>query len=65
MMDTNGGAGWPYNGLPIGFGMSLAMNQSALDNYSKLTEAEKEEIIAKSHNVKSKSEMDQIIESLM
>lgn len=65
MIDSSGGGGWPYDGVPIGFGMALAMHQDALDNYSKLTEAEKEKILARSHNVKSKEEMDEIINSLM
>ena len=66
MVDTiGGGGGWPLNGLPVGLGMALAAHQSALDNYSKLTEAEKEKIIAESHNVKSREEMDTIINSLV
>lgn len=65
MMDTDGGGGWPFSGLPVGFGMALAMHQNALDNYSKLTEAEKEQVIARSRDVKSREEMDRIIDSLM
>lgn len=65
MMDSNGGGVYPYNGVPLGFGMALAMNRDAFDNYSKLTEAEKEKILAESHNVKSKAEMQEIINSLM
>ena len=39
-------------------------NQQALDNYGKLTEYEKEKLIAKSRSVKSKEEMEQLIQSL-
>ncbi len=50
--------------LPIGFGLSLAMNQSAMDRFARMTEAEKEQAIAKSRKVKSKREMDRIVNSL-
>ena len=64
-MDSNGGGGWPFFGVPSGFSMGLAMHQEAWDNYSKLTEAEKEKLIAQSKNVKSREEMDALINSLM
>lgn len=50
--------------LPIGFGLSLAMNQGAMDKFAKMTEAEKEKTIARSQKVKSKQEMDRIVSSL-
>lgn len=50
--------------LPIGLGLSLAMNQNAMDRFSNMTEAEKEQAIAKSRKVKSKREMDRIVSSL-
>lgn len=50
--------------LPIGLGLSLAMNQNAMDRFSNMTEAEKEQAIAKSRQVKSKREMDRIVSSL-
>jgi len=65
MMDSNGGSGWLNNGVPLGFGMGLAMRKDALDNYSKLTEAEKEKLIAESKSVKSKADMEALINSLM
>lgn len=40
IMNLNG-AGIPYDGVPSGFGMALAMNEKALDGYAKLTEAQK------------------------
>lgn len=52
------------NQLPIGLGLSLAMNQKAMDRFSSMTEAEKEQAIAKSRGVKSKREMDRIVSSL-
>lgn len=65
MIDSNGGGVWPDNSLPLGFAMNLALNRDAFHNYSNLTEAEKEKLIAESHNVKSKEEMQEIINSLM
>ena len=50
------------NGLPLGLAFGMAMNNQALDNYGKLTEYEKEELIAHSKEVKNKEEMQQLIE---
>ena len=44
--------------------MGMAMNQQALDHYGKLTEYEKERLIAESRGVKSKEEMDRLVERL-
>ncbi len=52
------------NGLPLGFAMGMAMNEQALDGYGKLTEYEKERLIAQSKDVKSKAQMQQLIQSL-
>ena len=52
------------DGLPLGFSMGMAMNQQALDHYGKLTEYEKERLIAESRGVKSKEEMDRLEERL-
>ena len=50
--------------LPIGFGLSLAMNQKAMNRFANMTEAGKEKAIAKSRDAKSKREMDRIVDSL-
>ncbi len=52
-------------GMPLGFGMALAMNERAMKRYSDLTEAEKEKIILRCKDAKSKEEMDKIVNSLM
>lgn len=52
------------NGLPLGLAFGMAMNNQALDNYGKLTEYEKEKLIARSKDVKSKEEMQQLIDQL-
>lgn len=51
-------------GLPLGFAMGMAMNEQALDHYGRLTEYEKEKIIAESRDVKSKEEMNRLIQRL-
>lgn len=54
-----------YNsGLPLGLGMALAMNETAMGHYVNLTEAEKEKLLARARNVKSREEMDRIINVL-
>lgn len=50
--------------LPLGLAMGMAMNEQALDNYGKLTEYEKEKLIAQSKGVKSKEEMRQLIDKI-
>lgn len=50
--------------LPLGLAFGMAMNEQALDNYGKLTEYEKEKLIAQSKGVKSKDEMNQLIQRL-
>lgn len=52
------------NALPLGFAMGMAMNEQALDHYGKMTEYEKEKLIAESKGVKSKEEMQQLIQKI-
>lgn len=64
MMDSDGVRGVPFDGVPLGFGMALAMNEKALDGYAKMTEAEKEELINRSRDAKTKTEMEKIVNSI-
>lgn len=50
--------------VPIGFGMALAMNPTALNAYSAMTEAQKQAVLSKAHNARSEQEMHQIVNSL-
>lgn len=50
--------------LPLGLGMAFMMNERAKEGYANLTEAEKEHIILKCKDAKSKAEMDKIIDSI-
>lgn len=51
--------------VPLGFGMALAMNANALNAYSAMTEAQKQEILDKAHHAKSEQEMHQIVNSII
>ncbi len=50
--------------IPIGFGMALAVNEPAMNAYAAMNEAQKQEIIDKAHNVRSKKEMHDLVASL-
>ncbi len=50
--------------IPVGFGMGLAQNISAMKHFSGMTEAEKEEILNRARDAKSKEEMEELISSL-
>lgn len=51
--------------LPVGFGMALAMNESAMKGYAGLTESEKEDLILRCRDAKTKEEMQRIVDSLV
>ena len=51
--------------VPIGFGMALAMNPPALNAYSAMTEAQKQDILNKAHNARSEQEMHQIVNGIV
>lgn len=50
--------------LPLGFGIALAKNNSAMSYFSSLTPAHKREIIAHSHTIRSKEEMEKFVNSM-
>ena len=50
--------------LPLGLAFGLAMDEQAINNYGKLTEYEKERILEKRKNVKSKEEMQELIQRI-
>ena len=66
-MDTNGTSmgGVPFTGMPMGFGMALAMNEPAMRGYAQLTETEREHIIMRCKDARSKEEMQEIVNSLV
>ncbi len=51
--------------MPIGFAMALAMNPDAMQKFATLSEAQKQEIIAGTHAVKSREEMHRYVDTLV
>jgi len=47
--------------VPIGFGLSLAMNEKAMEHYSQMTEAERKSWLEKAGQVQSKAEMEKLV----
>lgn len=47
--------------VPIGFGMALAMNHSAMEAYAAMTEQQKQAVLNKAHNARSEKEMHDIV----
>lgn len=69
-MDMNGtiGNAMGVNGetdMPLGFGFALAMNEPAMASYAGLSEREKESLIMRCRDAKSKEEMQGIVDSLV
>ena len=52
------------NMLPLALGMALAQNEAAMQRFTTMTEAEKQALIARCHQVKSKREMQQLVNQL-
>ena len=51
--------------VPIGLGMALSMNPKALNAYSAMTEAQKQDILNRAHNAGSEQEMHRIVNSII
>ena len=52
------------NEMPLGFGVALAQNPAAMENFSNLPESQRVEILQKAHNVSSKHEMQSLVNTL-
>ena len=52
------------NMLPLGLGMALAQNEAAMKRFESMTEPEKQALIARCRQVKSKREMQQLVKQL-
>ena len=59
-----GGDKMKHEEMPVGFAMALAMNPDAMQKFSALSETQKQEIIAGTHDVKSREEMHRYVNSL-
>lgn len=52
------------NGLPQGLGMALSRNEKAMHSFSLLNENERKRIIDLSRSVRSKQEMNRLVDKL-
>ena len=52
------------NGIPQGLGMALTRNIKAMNNFSNLSKDEKNKIIELTRSVRSKDEMNRIVNKL-
>ena len=50
--------------VPIGFGLALSANTAAMNRYAHLTESQKQDILAKAHNVCAEKEMYSLVANL-
>ncbi len=50
--------------LPLGFGIALAKNNDAMQYFSTLTPAHRREIIAHTHTIRSKEEMERFVNNM-
>ncbi len=57
--------GYPLTQLPLGFGMALALNDMAMNSYAELTETEREHLLMRCKDARSKEEMQKIVNSVL
>ena len=50
--------------LPVGFAMSLAMNEKAMSAYAGLNQKDRKKLINQSRKIKSKEEMQKFVEKI-
>lgn len=50
--------------IPIGFGLALAANTAAMNRYAQLSEAQKQDILNRAHNVRSEKEIRELVTAL-
>ena len=52
------------NDMPLGLAFQLSMDEKAMENFAKLSEGEKKQVLEAARNVNSKDEMCGIVEDL-
>lgn len=53
-----------FSEVPVGFGMALAQNEDAMNAFAMMTREQKQEIWAKARNVRSRAQMQQLVNSI-
>jgi hypothetical protein len=51
--------------IPMGLGMALAQNLPAMNRFASMSKAEQQAIIARTHSIGSKEEMQAYVQSLL
>lgn len=65
------GSGFPQTGMglrdmmSVGYGVNLATNESAMDGYARLTEAEKEQLLMQCRDARTAGEMQRAVDSMV
>lgn len=52
------------DGLPLGLGFGLAMNEEAMSSFASMTEEEKRQVIEAARGVSSKEEMHNLVQNI-
>ncbi len=52
------------DGLPLGLGFGLAMNEDAMKGFSSLPDDEKKQVIEAARGITSKEEMNRFVDSI-
>lgn len=50
--------------MPVGFAFRLGMNEKAMENFAKMTEDEKRQVLEAARGVESKAEMERFVNSI-
>lgn len=54
----------PFNDVPLGLGMALARNMSAMERFSFMSEAQRKQVLERAGSVHSRGEMTQLVDSI-
>ena len=50
--------------MPMGFTFSMSSNEKSMNNFARMSEEERAQVIQKARNVSSKHEMEKLIQDL-
>ena len=59
-----GGRTMDLSAVPQGFGMALAQNEQAVNAYAMMTKEQKDAVLTRARNAKSRAEMRQIVSDI-
>ncbi|MBO5523794.1 MAG: hypothetical protein J5986_09000 [Roseburia sp.] len=52
------------DGLPVGLGFGLAMNEEAMEQFAAMTEEEKRQVIEAARSMQSREQMQQLVQNI-